>query len=118
MDKLLGEGPDEQHLDVNLNEDIGGENNTNEERFMEQKASSRSTYFEKLGKVSRLMAKMTVLEKVDVTAKILISHDLNADKLTLRISPKDAKAHLALGLTVQVQQIPVEGVSPTHPGHM
>ena len=45
------------------------------------------------------MAKMTVLEKVDVTAKILISHDLNADKLTLRISPKDAKAHLALGLS-------------------
>ena len=52
MDKLLGEVPDEQHLDVNLNEDIGGENNTNEELFMEQKASSRSTYFEKLGKES------------------------------------------------------------------
>ena len=50
LDKLLGEGPDEQHWDVNLNEDIGGENNTNEELFMEQKASSRSTYFEKLGK--------------------------------------------------------------------
>ena len=99
MDKLLGEVPDEQHLDVNLNEDIGGENNTNEELFMEQKASSRSTYFEKLGKVRCLMAKMTLLEKVDVTAKILISHDLNEDKLTLRISPKDAKAHLALGLS-------------------
>lgn len=51
-----------------------------------KRASSRSSYFENLEKARVVMKRMTILEKVDVTVKLLVSHDLNEEKLSLRIS--------------------------------
>ena len=102
LEKLLGESSEEQAMDVNLEEVVidENENNPSEDLLMEKKrASSKSSYFEKLEKAREIVARMTILEKVDVTAKLLVSHDLNEEKLTLRISPKDVKTHLALGLS-------------------
>ena len=67
-----------------------------EEKVM---ASSERSFYEKMRSAKDVMGKMTMLEKVDVTVKMMVSHDLNEEKMGLRMSPKDVKAHLALGLS-------------------
>ena len=100
LEELLVGDLRDQAVDVNLNEAVEDENNTSAGSFVEKgRATSRASYFDKLREAKILMSKLTVLEKVDITAKILVSHDLNEEKLTLRISPKDVKTHLALGLS-------------------
>ena len=42
---------------------------------------------------------MTPLEKVDVTVRILTLHNMDDEKLGIRISSKDAKTHLAQGIS-------------------
>ena len=100
LEELLGGDLQDQAVDVNLNEAVEDENSTSAGSFVEKaRATSRASYFDKLREAKILMSKLTVLEKVDISAKILVSHDLNEEKLTLRISPKDVKTHLALGLS-------------------
>ena len=65
----------------------------------EKKNSSRMDYYRKLKAAKLVLEKMTMLEKVDVTVKMMVAHDLAEEKLGVRMSPKDVRNHLALGLS-------------------
>ena len=94
-EELLREGSKERELEVSLDEEMREE----EVELEKPKASSVTNFNAKLRAVKELMIEMTLLEKVDVTVRILTLHDMDDEKLGIRISSKDAKAHLAQGIS-------------------
>ena len=105
-EELLEDSSSDDELVVSLNEEVReegrkeGREEGRKEEEVQVKASSETNFYEKLNAAKEIMSKMTRLEKVDVTAKIMVAHDMDDEKLGLRMSPKDVKAHLAMGLSM------------------
>ena len=95
VESLLDEGRDKE-MEVSL-EEVEREEPVEEKE--ESKAVSKTSFYRKLDQAKAEIEKMSMFEKVDVTVKLLASHDFDETKVGVTISGKEAKQHLSKGLT-------------------
>ena len=60
------------------------------------KGKKKRSFFYKLSEAKKEMVKLKLLEKVDVTIKLLMTHELNPEEVGVSISAEDARNHLKL----------------------
>ena len=96
VENLLDEESDDKEMEVSLEE---VEREEPEEEKEESKADSKTSFYRKLDQAKAEIEKMSMFEQVDVTVKLLTSHDFDETKVGVTISGKEAKQHLSEGLT-------------------